>query len=463
MKQVKRQFKTFSFYDRTGIERHLERMAQRGWLLEEMKGFGWRFRRIEPKRLHFTVTYYPHASMYDSEPSEGERTFQDYCAQAGWHLAASTAQLQVFYHEGEQPVPIETDASLQVETIHKSVKRTFLPTYIMLLVVSLLNIALHLSRFFTDAIALLSSTGSLFALFSNAILFAMCVFELIGYCFWYRKARLVAELDGSFVTTRGHARAMLVLLFILLVGAAVWIASMRQRREFFAIMSSVLFLLLLAGALVSVRVALRRKKVDAAKSRALTVGATILLTIVMMAALVTSTIKAIQSGWMEDATQSYEYHGITWYVYHDDLPLVLEDFTQTNYQEYSYRLTREVSPFLEVLEAAQRPRMDALDQPDLEYTIINVKMPALEPLCRASMLREYADEDSVLMGYHLLAQDASAWRAQEVYRLYCKDEARNRYLIFSPNRIIELKLDEDPTKQQIERIAEMLTNAYIAR
>ena len=32
MKKTKRRLETFSFYDRTGLESHLARMAEKGWL-----------------------------------------------------------------------------------------------------------------------------------------------------------------------------------------------------------------------------------------------------------------------------------------------------------------------------------------------------------------------------------------------------------------------------------------------
>ena len=53
MKNVKRIFPAFSFYDRTGIQEFLEKKAEEGWMLEKLGGFNWKFRRMEPKKLHF--------------------------------------------------------------------------------------------------------------------------------------------------------------------------------------------------------------------------------------------------------------------------------------------------------------------------------------------------------------------------------------------------------------------------
>ena len=41
MKDTKRRIETFSFFDHTGIARHLAKMAGKGWLLEKISNLGW--------------------------------------------------------------------------------------------------------------------------------------------------------------------------------------------------------------------------------------------------------------------------------------------------------------------------------------------------------------------------------------------------------------------------------------
>ena len=55
MKDTKRRLMTFTFYDRTGIEKDLEKQAEKGWLLEKCAATGWIYRRIEPAKIHFAV------------------------------------------------------------------------------------------------------------------------------------------------------------------------------------------------------------------------------------------------------------------------------------------------------------------------------------------------------------------------------------------------------------------------
>ncbi len=80
MKRTRSNWIPFSFYDHTGMEKHLEKMAQKGWMLEELTSLGWKYRAMEPKKLHFTVSFDTRASEFEPEPTEEQVTFQEFCA-----------------------------------------------------------------------------------------------------------------------------------------------------------------------------------------------------------------------------------------------------------------------------------------------------------------------------------------------------------------------------------------------
>ena len=120
MKDKKRILSKYSFYDRTHIQQYLEDMASKGWMLEKITSFYWQFKAIEPQPLHFSINYFPPASEFDAEPSEQLLTIRDYCAHAGWEFVTASAQMQIYCNAQEKPTPIETDALVEVETIHKA-------------------------------------------------------------------------------------------------------------------------------------------------------------------------------------------------------------------------------------------------------------------------------------------------------------------------------------------------------
>ena len=119
MKDRKWDFIPFSYYDRTGMERHLEKRAAQGWLLERMSNLGWYYRRIEPRQIHFTVTYYLRASQFDPEPTEEQKEFHDFCLQSGWKLAAASGQMQgqmrSFLYERTKRRPVVMISLIEVD------------------------------------------------------------------------------------------------------------------------------------------------------------------------------------------------------------------------------------------------------------------------------------------------------------------------------------------------------------
>lgn len=459
MKDTKRRFETFSFYDRTSIEAHLEKMALRGWELEKVSSFGWRYRRCEPKKMHFIVTYYPKASAYDPEPTEGEQSFHEFCAEAGWRLMASSAQMQIFGNEKENPVPIETDAVLQVETIHNSVKKSYLLSYYLLLAVGLLNGVTFFIQLKSDPIGVLASNTNLFTGLCWVVLLFLCLVEIIGYFSWYRRAKAAAAFDGSYVKTRGHHRFQRGVLVVLLIALVFWLFSLGSSRE--KIIAGFAFVYMAAVIILVnvIRLFLKRKKAVAATSRAITIIAAFVMAFGFMGGLLFFVLDAVRSNsWTADhaPVETYEYRGITWSVYSDELPLVIEDLIDISYDEYSYTLTTKSSPLLTQIEASQRPRMDALDKPDLNYTITKVRLPLLYDFCLNSLLENYTDEDAVATGYRLVEQDVSDWEANEVYRIYSSDYPLDKYVICWPDRIAIMTFDWEITSSQIAIISDKL-------
>ena len=124
------------------------------------------------------------------------------------------------------------------------------------------------------------------------------------------------------------------------------------------------------------------------------------------------------------------------------------DKVETDYDLWSTRARVNSSFLLTHGTYTQRPRMDALDQPDLEYETVTVKSGFLYGLCKKDFIswverhnhglpRENWDE------YRLI--DAPAWDAEEVYQRYHAGEPINQFLVCWPGRIAEIKFDWDWT------------------
>lgn len=126
MKDIKRRVELFAFYDRCGMERHLENMANRGWMIEKITNFYWQYKKIAPAKIHFSITYFDKASGFDALPGAQQQEYWEYCLQEGWKLTASSAQMQIFCNEDENPKAIETEPMVQMENIQKTLKKMML-------------------------------------------------------------------------------------------------------------------------------------------------------------------------------------------------------------------------------------------------------------------------------------------------------------------------------------------------
>ena len=467
MRNTKRRLELYSFYDHTGIALHLEKMAEKGWFIERITSTGWVYRRIEPKKLRFAISYYPKASEFDPEPTGEQKMFHDFCEHSGWIFVTNSAQMQIFYNERENPVPIETEPALELETIHRAAKKNFLPAYFVLLAISLLNGVLFISRLMGDPIGLLSSAASLFTGFALTMLLLLCIAELSRYFSWRSKARKAAERD-EFLETSGNVRLQCFILWAVGVGFVYWLITLIMAGSNLLRVVGLLMILYMATLIFlvnAIKQLLKRKKAPASVNRTVTMLSSFILAFAMMAVITFGTIRAAQSGVFEPDKETYEYKGHSFTIYLDELPLTVEDLLDVEFDGYIKERTSSESLLLGQFVMRQRPRMDAenfAEIPNLEYTITVIKAPFLYDICKDRLLREQdeTNDDRMPEGFKNVyeAQDAAPWGAQEVYRLVAQDSGpMNWYLLCYKDCIIEIIFDWEPTPEQITIVAEKLS------
>ena len=431
MRETKRQMSLYSFYDHTGIEKHLARMAERGWLLCKIGQLFWHYRRIEPKKITFSVCYFPQATIYDPRPSEGQEEFYDLCAHAGWTLAGSSGQLQVFCHQGENPTPIDTDPALEVEAIHQSAKKTVLPANFLLLGVAVLNLGLFLWRFWDNPVLTLASGGSLLALVAYTLILVNCTVELCSYFRWRRRARRAAE-RGEFLPTRSRVWLQRLLLAILLPAGAWCLAGMLRDGLGGLAAVSMLGVIGIIAAVLGVRKLLKGAGVSAKANLRGTLAVCVVLSILFAAAIPWLVVRGLNSRPDPGA---------------EELPLSVADLVEMDPDHYSRWQFRTSSPLLALLQVSDYPRIYGEMTHSLRYDVTVVKAPALYGLCRD----HYLGEDS-----RYAPTDPAPWGAQEAYRYVLDGQTLEYYVLCYPHRVVEITLDWTPTAEQMAVIGEKL-------
>lgn len=454
MKTKKRRLEYYSFYNHTGIEQHLKEMAQKGWLLESISNLYWVYRKIDPKDLHFCVTYYPRASDFDPQPSEDQQTFHDFCAHTGWQLACTWHQMQVFYNERQSPIPLDTDPVMEVDTLHRACKKNFLPSSYLLLALGLLMGGYFLARIYFDPISLLSNSSQMLSGFAYLCLLVISLAELCTYFSWHRKAKKAAQ-DGIFVDTPSTKLIQQTVVIVLLFAAAIWLLNLftlSNRMLAWIAAAMLLSMFLIIFAVNWVKHSLRKLKASRGLNRTLTLAACFLLPTILIGGVTYATI----SGIFSDENKSVPF---------DDsiIPLSVSDFYEVNEDHY-IKTNRNNETFVLGQRHVQMFgdwNFEGFHElPDLQYTITTVKVPSLYEWCAKQIYRDQDEMNNNIPEGHrdvYINVDAAPWGANFAYQLYQEEGWwLNSYLLCYDDRIIEIRFDWEPTTDDMAIVNQKL-------
>lgn len=464
MKEIKRCFCNFSFYDQQAIQEKLEEMAQKGWMLEKTGSFMWTYKRMEPKKLRFSVTYFPNASDFDPGPTDGELTKIDYCRQDGWILVTSWGVMQIFYNENTDAVPIETEPITQVENIRRSMRKNVLLPQSVLCVMYFWNVIIRFSQWKRNPVGELSDPRSLYVVLMFGGFTFVCLHEILFYFSWSKKAKAAAQNDGMFlpIQSRPVASWILTAFSVLLV---ILVFSALKGPLGFAMLW--LCAVPLIGVIANlIKKYLKKRGVSRNVNRIVSVGSVLVLTFLFLGLMTASIIRGdLHFSDSKTVVGTYELYGRTREIYNDPLPLSIEELADVNAQ-WSKEADHQETFLLSGTEYRQYAvSIDGNDRPDernLEYTITEVKWDFLFDFTKQAVLNSRQDEihGDYVFTDHYEPIDASIWNADDAYQLHWSDSVMNTYLIFWKNRIVEIKFYWEPTPEQIAITTEKLENYF---
>ena len=192
-------------------------------------------------------------------------------------------------------------------------------------------------------------------------------------------------------------------------------------------------------------------------------GLNITLTGVLSVVLVTvTTIFLVMAlgKFTENTGETYTANtGWTFSVYHDEMPLYVQELEDVPDVEWSTQADRSRTPLLERTEYDQRPLSDDPSLPDLSYTVTRVKVPALYAPLKTWMIQSKKDDvhnGRVVFPNHYVSADAAPWGAQDAYQLCWSDGLLDTYLLFYENTAVEITMLSSPTPEQMAMVGEKL-------
>lgn len=468
MKNTKREWMPpYGFLDRKRVTDHLSDMAAKGWMLEHLSSWSWRYRRTEPQKLRFAITFFAGAGRFSPAPAEGLDTLQDYCAQAGWHTAASFDQVQVFYNEDPAAVPIETDPAAELENIRRSIGKPMARSYLALLLICLLEVAQQCWLLLRDPVDALANATSLLAATAYLPLLVLTLTSLILYRRWLRRAGAAAEAGLPLPDLRSaRGLSILVIVWSVLLIVGVFASISRSTGAVLLMAGMLLFLALTSFLANTARKAMQGLRFPPWANVLVMVLICVAMAVGGMAGLFALVMHNAGTGWLEDRPpgETYTAYGSTWSVYHDPIPLRVEDLADVDYDGWSTEADVEWSPLATHEEYRQDARLGDGDLPELRYEIVTVEIPLLYDLCKQDFIQWVERHNEDLPPEHrdvYQAVDPVPWGAEEVFQRYYSGEPVNQFLLCWPGRMAEVHLpwDWDLTANQMAVIGEKLQNA----
>lgn len=462
MKNTKRCFCNFSYYDQQAIQETLENMAERGWMLEKPGSFMWTYKRMEPQKLRFSVTYFPNASDFDPGPTDGELTKIDYCRQDGWNLVSSWGVMQIFYNENVNAVPIETEPVTQVENIRQSMKKNVLFPQAALCAILLINLFMRLSQWRRNPASELSDPFSFYYVLMFGALILACLYEIIFYFCWSRKAKAAAQNDGVFLPIKTRPTASLILTALSVLFLILACSVLKGPPVFVLLWFCAVLLITVIGNLIKKH--LKKRGVSRNVNRIVSVCSVLLMTFLLLGLMTAAIIQGkLHIGSEKTVVGTYELYGRTREIYDDPLPLEIGDLADVDVSvQWSKEADHQETFLLSSTEYRQYTvpidGNNKVDERKLEYTITEVKQDFLYDFIKRAVLNSRQDEihNDFVFTDHYEPIDASIWDADDAYQLYWSDSVMDTYLIFWGNRIVEIKFYWEPTPEQITIAVEKL-------
>lgn len=447
----------FIFCDKEAVEDRLEKLAREGWRLEKMGSYLWKLRAAERSALKFSAIWFPDGSDFDPGPTQGEESLAELCERDGWELEYRWGQLQVFSNVRPDATPIETDPEVQVGTIRRAMKKSFLPIRWMLLALCVYWLASQGWQIWKNpARNLAGSTAAMLPAFF--LLLLEVVWELGSYFGWLRRAEKAAE-RGEFCSL--HVNSAVSWVF---VGAAALIilnAVCRSRTPMPALLLWGAGYLLTFAAANGVKAYLKKRGASRRTNRAVSVVTVVVLCLVFLSGTV-YLILHFDLGMKKPAGTWTNDRGYTMKLYDDPLPLRVEDLTEVPETVWSAEARAEESLFVQRTEYQQRPVPDGRRIPDLEYTVTRVKLPFLYGFLRDGLLRQKTDKfqnGTLVYENHYIPTDPGPWGAEEAYQVIIEGNLKNWYLACYEDWFLEIRFDWPPTEEQIKLTVEKLEAA----
>lgn len=453
MKNTKRlMLMNYSYYKE--IEKKLELYAKKGLFLEKMGPYFWTFKKTEPQNLKYTVTYFAEGSVFNPHPTDNQQTYFDYAKAAGWDFVCEYNQMQIFCSSLENPPEFETDEKEKLENIHKCMKKSFVISQLLMLLVFALNLFLRLNSLKRNPTDFLSSKIDLATLlmFFSIILYSS--YTLINYFIWYNKSKKSVDMGCSIIENFNKPQRYFDIGYLIFLFSLVgyMFIHLLTNTAFGIIALSVVQLPLFALVFWGSITLLKRRKFSANANKIISTSLLILTGVLYLGFIFYSIPRF---NFSERSNKPYTTVG-EYRLYSDKIPLTCEDlYGHIDFEYYSYEADEENTPLLHRNHYSQtRPPMKNAP-PELEYSIYEPKFEFVKNIVVSDLIKlnDWSDRK-------LETLDNAVFSTEKAYAFYYESPNgilfSGEYILVFTDKIIHIVAETPFTDEQIEIIKSKL-------
>ena len=452
----KYRLESFAFYDTDNIAAHLSQMAEEGWGLSSVGRYFWKYTAIEPEKRTYGITFFPNVSAFDTEPSEAQEDFIAYCQESGWHYVTQWQQMQIFYTTEENPIPLETDEALRLETTHKAMRKNYLPSMAALFLIIAIQISQCVSSLQKDLPRYLTDLTQWFLLLLFLSLGVYTLSGCLAYLRWRKKSLAAVEAGGCCLPVGKGLRIMKKLYFWLVIFLFWGIFLSMSAQGFDKVFLGVLLMMIIYFAMVSLAsFLLRKKKVSRNVHRGILIALACTLPIITTAVSFQYLINHRESTEGKETYTTTLSDGTTYttILEKDTLPLTTADLTEVPKDAiYSTSCEKESSFLAKRIDCSQYTPGGSPEAPEFSYEVLEVSYDFLiEPSIRSyqrPILPEYADAES----WKPIAISGT----DRAWQFYDGEGARPYYLAQKGNRLVDIHFHWQVQQDELEKAMEIL-------
>jgi len=460
MKNKTKKVMNFRFDRYEDVENKLEKLAAKGLFLEKCGSFLWTFRKGTPQKLKYTVTYFSEGSVFNPDVTDNQQTYFDYAKAAGWNFVTQFNQMQIFSSEADNPIPFETEEKEKFENIKRCMKKSYLPSLILIILVFAINLIVQFNSFQLNPMDYLSDSIRLLSISMILSIIIYSVYSLMTYFIWIKRSEKSIALGGECAKNSSIVYKIVDIIYMVFVFGSLAYLLLHLVFEIggfglFLLIAQMPILMIIFWSSIKY---FKKKKASATKNKVISITVLVIASFAYLALLMAFIMRFGFSmgddlnyrtvNWQLSETESYEYK-----FYSDEIPLTSEDlYGQIEYDYYSYE--KEIDRTLFLSKSLYRqdtpPAKDS--PPRIEYEILEPQFDFVYGLVKEHLLEIPEWRDKVT--FEPISN--KTFDTVEAYQRYYEDTPTGDYTLFFKDKVIILNMEEQLTTNQILIIKEKL-------